>query len=185
MIYKEKVIGLVRHGETDWNTMRRMQGRENIPLNSAGIEQSYRLGQEIIKEGTTWDLIVSSPLIRADETARILQNALGHLEIITMEYFVEREFGAASGLTRSDVSKLYPDARIPGREDNDALLHRVQRGLDFLVNDLPQKNILLVTHGEVMRTIYRIIGIKHKIDKKPGNASIDIVHIDNHILLAE
>lgn len=55
---------------------------------------------------------------------------------------------------------------------------RVQQGLDFLINDIPQKNILLVTHGEVMRTIYRIIGIKHKTDKKPGNASIDIVRFD-------
>jgi len=175
MMQKEKIIGLVRHGETEWNTMRRMQGRENIPLNNAGIEQSYKLGQKIAKDGISWDVIVSSPLIRADETARILQNALGHIEIITMDCFVEREFGVASGLTRDEVELLYPERKIPGIEENEDLRIRVQQGMNYLVNNLHQKNILLVTHGEVIRMIYRINGIHHKSGLKPGNASIDVI----------
>lgn len=63
---------------------------------------------------------------------------------------------------------------------NAACKARVVDGLNYLFDSIAETRILLVTHGEVLRTIYRLVGQTHKVSQKPGNASIDVItlHLD-------
>ena len=65
-------IYLFRHGETDWNRQRRLQGQSDVPLNTFGIELAVKTAEALEQEGTFFDRAFSSPLSRALETARIL-----------------------------------------------------------------------------------------------------------------
>ncbi|HEU0163727.1 MAG TPA: histidine phosphatase family protein, partial [Thermomicrobiales bacterium] len=94
-------VYLVRHGETDWNRIRRYQGTTDIPLNATGEQQAAQLAaylgtHELAPEG---DAIVSSPLMRAFVTARAIGDALGITEILTDDDLMERAYGVAVGST--------------------------------------------------------------------------------------
>ena len=69
-------IYLFRHGETDWNKQRRLQGQSDVPLNAFGIELAEKTARALEQEGTVFDRAFSSPLSRALETARILSGGL-------------------------------------------------------------------------------------------------------------
>lgn len=88
-------ICLVRHGQTDWNFQEIIQGREDIPLNEVGKKQASQSAAALQAEA--WDVIISSPLIRAQETAKEIAEATGLQSILLDERFVERNFGEASG----------------------------------------------------------------------------------------
>src|SRR4029078_4907654 len=94
-------ICLVRHGQTDWNFQEIIQGREDIPLNEVGKKQASQSAAALQLD--TWDVIISSPLIRAQETAQMISNAVGIHSILLDERFVERNFGEASGKPVSTV----------------------------------------------------------------------------------
>ena len=69
-------ICLVRHGQTDWNFQEIIQGREDIPLNEVGKKQASQSAAALQAEA--WDIIISSPLIRAQETAKKMQRQLDY-----------------------------------------------------------------------------------------------------------
>ncbi|MTA30323.1 MAG: histidine phosphatase family protein, partial [Actinobacteria bacterium] len=69
------IIGLLRHGQTDWNVDMRLQGVSDIPLNDYGREQANTAAE--VLSSSTWEMIVSSPLSRALETANIVASKLG------------------------------------------------------------------------------------------------------------
>ena len=71
-------LTLVRHGETAWNAERRMQGRTDIPLNDRGLRQAELVAKRL--EGTQWDAIVSSPLVRVMGVSRAIAKAIGYPE---------------------------------------------------------------------------------------------------------
>ncbi|MDQ1526168.1 MAG: putative phosphatase, partial [Microbacteriaceae bacterium] len=115
---------LVRHGETDWNRERRIQGSTDIPLNATGREQARRTGRLLARRH--WDGIVSSPLSRASETARIIASEAGLPEPELLSGIVERSYGKAEGLTEAELSHLFPgDIRVPGRESREHVASRV------------------------------------------------------------
>ncbi|MGE7057422.1 histidine phosphatase family protein, partial [Paenibacillus glucanolyticus] len=74
------VIGLIRHVITDWNVQDRVQGRSDIPLNAEGRRQAESLAERI--KGDSWDVIITSPLIRARETAQIITEFIPTLNIL-------------------------------------------------------------------------------------------------------
>src|SRR5205807_6477394 len=98
---------LVRHGETDWNRDGRWQGHSDTRLNERGREQARELAGQI--DGV--DVIYSSDLARARETAEILAAELG-IEVHVDQRLRERGFGAWEGLTSTEI------------EDRDAESHR-------------------------------------------------------------
>ena len=106
-------ICLIRHGETDWNALGKLQGRTDIPLNETGKKQAKETGAFL--KGSDWDVIITSPLRRAKETAEIINQYLG-LEIIEMEDFIERNYGDAEGMPFEERMRLYPDKEYPNQE---------------------------------------------------------------------
>lgn len=113
---------LVRHGETEWNKKRIIQGVSDIPLNDTGRAQAASVGAILARH--SFDLIVSSPLSRALETATIIARRLGMPAPVVIEDLKERNYGEAEGSSGADLDQRYPPGvEVPGREPREAVIH--------------------------------------------------------------
>ncbi|MFM1952859.1 MAG: hypothetical protein RL187_68 [Actinomycetota bacterium] len=143
---------LVRHGETEWNRIRRIQGVSDIPLNDTGRAQAAAVGDILAKH--RFDLIVSSPLSRALETARIISRRLGMPLPLVVPELIERNYGDAEGQTRAELDSQYPPgSEIPGREERASVTARAVRTLQDLAVRHPDADILAVAHGGLIRSV--------------------------------
>lgn len=148
-------VCFVRHGETDWNATGRFQGQEDISLNDRGRDQARKSGAHL--RGERWDVLVSSPLSRAWETARIIGEQIGLDEIVPEPAFVERDYGRAAGLSAAEVTECFPDGVIPGTESREALRARCIPALEALARTYAGKRILVVAHGGVINALLAAI----------------------------
>lgn len=143
---------LVRHGETDWNLVGRIQGSTDIPLNETGRAQAQATGEKM--QGRRWDVIISSPLSRAMETASIIAKAVGLPEPTPIADIVERHYGEAEGMTGPELEAFYPnDTPVPGRETREAVKERVIAALHAIAKENLGKNVIVVAHGGVIRAV--------------------------------
>lgn len=144
-------ILIVRHGKTDWNIQKKLQGRVDIELNEIGKMQARETAQLLEKENI--DLIISSPLKRAIQTAEII-NESRNIPVVIDERIAERNFGVYEGrdVTIFDFNEFwsfkYPKD-FEGAETLDDFFERVYTFLDELKEKYKDKRILLVTHGGV------------------------------------
>jgi probable phosphoglycerate mutase len=143
---------LVRHGETEWNKARRIQGISDIPLNITGRSQAVALGDILAKH--TFDLMVSSPLSRAMETASIIAKRLDMPAALIVGDLIERNYGEAEGQSGHDLDQRYPAGTdIPGREPREDVTKRIVRVLADLAVRHPDADIIVVCHGAVIRSV--------------------------------
>ncbi|MDR4984480.1 histidine phosphatase family protein [Bacillus cereus] len=150
------VLCLVRHGETEWNVIGKLQGRENIELNKNGKQQAEKCGLYLREK--PWDIIISSPLSRAKQTAEIINTfMLMPINIIEMENFIERDYGTASGLTTEERTKMFPNRNYLNQEPREVLNARIITSLNIILKKYPESNVILVTHSAVINTILAII----------------------------
>lgn len=163
---------LLRHGETEWNLEKRIQGTQNVPLNESGRKQMEEIGEILFSQyKKPFDRMVVSPLQRTVESAHIC-NARLKLPIELREEFQERSFGILEGQTLEEIKQGYDihdveevqDARH-GIESMDSLRWRLEKGLGYLYKTYPQDQILLVTHGSIIKEIARQYGLKIGIIK--------------------
>ncbi len=153
-------IYLMRHGETDWNVLHRMQGRSDIPLNEHGLTQAKAAA--LAMRSIPFDRIFSSPLQRAIQTAHAVADGRG-LSIQIEPRITEMGFGTMEGLSLSEHPALRqsffgdPEHYIPseGAETYAQLDARCRSVLDQLLPSLEQthSNVLLVSHGALIRGI--------------------------------
>jgi uncharacterized phosphatase len=149
-------FALVRHGETDWNRERRIQGSTDIPLNETGRSQAAATGA--LLAGRQWSRIVASPLSRAAETAAIIAEAVGLGGPELDPALVERNYGDAEGLTGAELDALYPDgAAVPGRESREAVGERVVAALHRIAAAHPGEGVIIVAHGGVIRSVLEAV----------------------------
>lgn len=141
---------MIRHGETDWNYLGKLQGRTDIPLNKQGIIQAEECRQFL--KDSKWDLIVTSPLLRAKQTAEIINQDF-NIPLIEMTEFQERDYGNAEGMTINEREKAFPDKKYPNQEDRLSLSNRVMAGVKILNKNYRGCKILLVAHGAVINSI--------------------------------
>jgi broad specificity phosphatase PhoE len=151
-------VHFIRHGETDWNRERRIQGSTDVPLNDRGRAQALELAESLADRpiGAIW----SSDLRRALDTARPLAERLG-LEVRQTPALRERSFGVIEGRTDAEVAAelgharetfwLDADARHDGGESRREVYDRVARFLDELLADPPAEEIALVSSGGAIR----------------------------------
>ena len=150
-------ILLVRHGETDWNRDRRVQGHTDIPLNDEGRRQARALAAEL--DGEIVDTTYSSDLLRARETAEILCVERG-TQLVTLAALREKHFGTWEGLTDTEVLERFPDARERSigwgdAESTEEMSTRVLEAVRRIAADHDGQRVLVVTHGGPMRAILR------------------------------
>ncbi len=150
------LLYLVRHGETDWNLARRIQGSTDIPLNATGRAQAARAGALLARR--SWDGVASSPLSRAFETAQIIGREIGIDDIEVLDDIVERAYGDAEGLADHEISRRFPgDTVVPGRETREAVAARAVPSLVALAQRHPGSNLVVATHGGVIRTVLNAV----------------------------
>ncbi|WP_165064726.1 histidine phosphatase family protein [Marisediminicola senii] len=147
---------LVRHGETDWNVARRIQGITDIPLNETGRAQARRTGALLATR--EWDAVIASPLSRAYETARIIGERIGFPTPTVDSALVERFYGQAEGMDHRTLDAQYPPGvPVPGRETRAQVERRVLPALLGLGRERPGENVVVVTHGGVIRTVINAV----------------------------
>jgi broad specificity phosphatase PhoE len=150
-------ITAIRHGETDWNAAGKIQGKTDIPLNDNGREQAHNTAQLLKRHDI--DVIVSSPLKRAVETAETIADFLGiNDEVITDSRISERDFGDYEGLLIQEIDCLAlrrwtDNIPAPNGETIRDVAARVFECLDEVIERHEGHNILIVGHGHVLRTI--------------------------------
>lgn len=144
-------ICLIRHGETAWNREGKLQGREDIPLNDRGRDQAQKLADALA--AGSWDLLVSSPLRRAWETATIIAAHLGLPEPLPLPELMERDYGAASGLTKAEAARRFPDGIYPASETRADVRIRCWPVLEQVATSSAGGSVLAVTHGSVIKSV--------------------------------
>lgn len=148
-------IFLVRHGETDWNRERRVQGHADRPLNEVGREQAAALAAELA--GESIDAVYASDLVRARDTALAVASALG-LEVVPHAGLREKHFGTWEGLLDHEVLERYPQAATGPWGDGETtgqLAERVLAALHEIAARHPGETVLAVSHGGPLRAVLR------------------------------
>lgn len=151
-------ICLVRHAETIFNQLGKMQGKENIPLSDNGRNQAKNLKEKI--KNNNYDICFSSPLVRAVETAMILVG--DKVEIKIDERLTERYLGEFEGKFR-DVydAKKYWDYKLnsgdEGVEKVQDVFNRCRDFIEYLNDNYKGKNILVVSHNAPLKAIHHIL----------------------------
>jgi len=156
-------ICFIRHGETDWNVERRIQGQTDVPLNDTGHKQALAMAFNAAHH--EFHAIYSSDLLRAQDTAKMLAERRV-LEVQTMPQLRERHFGIFQGLTGAEGEQRHPEAyaRYKARdleydfetgESLNAFAARIEGAVDHLVRHHENQIIAAVTHGGVLDILYR------------------------------
>lgn len=175
------LVGLIRHGLTDWNALGKIQGRTDIPLNDEGRRQAARLADRLLKEPYHWDFLITSGLSRAEETGKILADRLGIPVYDPDSRLLERSFGQAEGLTAEERETLWGKewSRHEIGQEKDAEVQ--SRALSFmadLAERFDDKNVLVVSHGGLLAQLYTAF-YQDKHTERIGNLSLTLLEKDN------
>lgn len=142
---------IIRHGETDWNKKRLIQGTIDIPLNDEGKTQALSAHDALKNEKI--DAVFASPLIRTRQTADIVVGDK-NIPIIYDERIAERKFGIAEGMSIDDID--FEATWLPnkpplydGMETFEMLYGRISSFFDEIYEKYSDKTVLVVTHGGV------------------------------------
>lgn len=151
---------LLRHGQTLMSVERRYSGRSNAPLTTAGIQQAVAAGKHLAGAGL--DVIISSPLLRAVQTAQEVAAVTG-VPVITDDAFRETDFGAWEGLTFADVREGWPDEMAawmadpqvapPDGESFADVDVRVTGALRRMLAEREGQRVLIVSHVTPIKTL--------------------------------
>ncbi|XWS41948.1 hypothetical protein CRYUN_Cryun17cG0126100 [Craigia yunnanensis] len=186
--YAEIVV--VRHGETEWNADGRIQGHLDVELNEAGRQQAASVAERLSKEPRI-SVVYSSDLKRALVTAETIAARCGGLEVITDPDLRERNLGDLQGLVFREAAKLSPKAYkaflshrtvqdIPGGgESLDQLYHRCTSALQRIGRKHKGERVVVVSHGGVIRSLYKRACPEGKSVGKVLNTSVNIFQLSD------
>jgi len=157
---------LVRHGETDWNVERRLQGHTDIDLNQHGVAQAEQMAKALKKINLQFDVLYTSDLLRAAKTAKAIEDLFG-TSSITDQALRERHLGALQGLTMMDAPNREPELwaihlrrdlehDMRGGESIKQFAQRIHGALEKIRLQNLGKTILLVSHGGALDMMYRL-----------------------------
>ena len=158
---------VTRHGQTDWNVAKKVQGRTDIELNETGIQQAQIAREKLANEKI--DLIITSPLKRAKKTAEIIAEGR-NIPLFIDDAIAERCFGELEGKTRKDfdfdeVWDYKLNKHYKGAETVRDFQAKIQSFLTKIQKEYPSQTVLLVSHGGAVATIRKLLeGITEGID---------------------
>lgn len=180
------LLYLVRHGETDWNVQRRIQGASDTPLNEVGYHQARALVP--VLTGRLITAVYSSPLQRAMQTARLAAEALG-LEVQPAPGLAEMDQGELEGMEFAEIQRRYDgfldkwhkrpaEVRMPGGETMAELQERAWAEIEAMRRAHPLDTVAAFSHNLTIITVLcRILGV-HLNDFRrirQHNAALNII----------
>lgn len=153
-------LTLLRHGESEGNISGLLQGQSDYPLTSAGVDQAKGLALFWKASGMSFDLILSSPLLRASQTAEIIADSL-HVPIEFDPAWKERNFGHLQGTALQDIDPdidfFHPYQHIGGNGESQLDLYiRAGKALQKLLH-MPPGAYLVVSHGGILNRVMSVI----------------------------
>jgi broad specificity phosphatase PhoE len=154
-------IYLIRHGTTEWNREEIFRGRADCALNDTGRAEAQAVAAYF--QGVEIEKIYSSPLSRADETAKAIAAKRG-LPVIPNSAFIDLDFGEWQGLPLKEVREKYPDlyrvwrerpqdVTFPGGENLARVRARAWEGLLRVVQENREKTALIVSHRVITKVL--------------------------------
>jgi probable phosphoglycerate mutase len=174
------IIGLVRHGITDWNLEGKVQGHSDIPLNEEGRKQAQLLSQRM--KGESWDFIYCSDLGRASETAQLIGEIKG-VDVIMDKRLREVHCGLIEGTTEAERVKKwgYGWSKLDlGMESQQDVMARGVAFINDIVERHPDQRILVVSHfGLLGHTLKKLIP-HEDIGEHLDNTSVTILKKGEH-----
>ncbi len=153
---------ITRHGETEWNIQKRMQGWKNSNLTERGIANAKALGESL--KDVQFNRVYCSPLDRTRHTTELI---LGEreLEVVYEDNLREIHLGEFEGKNQEEANAIYPEFsshfwekphlyKAKSGEDFYQVRERVIKALEKIISENPSGNVLIVTHGVVLKTIH-------------------------------
>ena len=168
------ILYVVRHGQTEWNLEHRCQGISDIPLTEKGIKEAEEL-KELVS-GLGIDVVYSSPLSRAIETAKIITD--NQIPINVDDRIIERDWGMNEGmiideLDQVDCWDVILNTNVRGIERVQDLMDRVSSFIEDIKEKYPDGKVLVVAHSAVLRVIHYLLG------KIPEDGDLTRINIPN------
>lgn len=184
----------LRHGESAGNIARIAQGRADFPLTDQGRDQAARAGRWFAERHV--DLILSSPLLRASETAEIIARKARVSPVHEREELIEIDIGLISGLNWEEAAARHPEVMrqfhihswdgVPGAESSNVLYQRALAVWELILNHVANgtQNILAVTHSGLLQWIVKAsLGDRNWLPLFPmRNCSVFHFVLNNRIL---
>ena len=176
-----KNILLIRHGQSEWNKLNLFTGFKNIELSEQGIEEANKAGQNFKNLNIKFDIVFTSELKRAQETAKIILKNLdqwdhlyGEGKIITDIKLNERDYGDLTGLNKKETADKFGEEQVhkwrrgysdqpPNGESLEDVVRRVKIYFEESINPAIQSadnnNILIAAHGNSLRALLIVMNI--------------------------
>ena len=176
-----KNILLIRHGQSEWNKLNLFTGFKNIELSEQGIDEANKAGQNFKNLNIKFDIVFTSELKRAQETAKIILKNLdqwdhlyGEGKIITDIKLNERDYGDLTGLNKKETADKFGEEQVhkwrrgysdqpPNGESLEDVVRRVKIYFEESINPAIQsadnKNILIAAHGNSLRALLIVMNI--------------------------
>ena len=176
-----KNILLIRHGQSEWNKLNLFTGFKNIELSEQGVDEANKAGQNFKNLNIKFDIVFTSELKRAQETAKIILKNLdqwdhlyGEGKIITDIKLNERDYGDLTGLNKKETADKFGEEQVhkwrrgysdqpPNGESLEDVVRRVKIYFEDSINPAIQSadnnNILIAAHGNSLRALLIVMNI--------------------------
>jgi len=191
-------ILLIRHGETDWNRIRRFQGRSDLPLNQKGKDQAHALALALKDESLT--AIYSSPLIRTLETARLIKVFHPSIPLFEEEGLVEMNLGEFEGMEAQRWAAEYPDflrtwqetpasVTMPGGKSLQEVQTRAIGTLERITKLYPTESTLLLCSHNFVNLTMLCYALRVPLDRfrevRQETAALNVLYMQGQRLWAK
>lgn len=153
----------VRHGRTEWNKKRLLQGRTDNRLSAEGSFESTKAARRLQRMGH-WHAIYSSPLTRSVQTAQRIAEILGIARVHTVDNLIERDFGPAEGVRLGDFDTETLNELMRAEESDAAVQERALHAFRYIAERHRGNNVILVGHGALFRLgLSAALGYDHPV----------------------
>ncbi|WP_144510712.1 histidine phosphatase family protein [Bacillus sp. FJAT-22090] len=174
-------IGFVRHGVTAWNKEGRAQGSTDVPLDEEGIQMAERVADRL--EHEDWDVIYTSPLIRAKKTAEIIAEKLPTLDFHIDKRLGEIGGGIIEGTTEAERVAKWGFAWRKmelGFEPEDVIISRGMSFIEDVKTAHAGKRVLVVSHGGFIGRILHVLVPNDDFTRDLGNTSLTVIELQEN-----
>ena len=199
-----KNILLIRHGQSEWNKLNLFTGFKNIELSEQGIEEANKAGQNFKNLDIKFNIVFTSELKRAQETAKIILQNLDQWDFLNNEGKIisninlnERDYGDLTGLNKKETAEKFGEEQVhkwrrgysdqpPNGESLEDVVRRVTKYFEEVIKPAIQSdendNILIAAHGNSLRALLIVMNIyePHNINSVELSTGVPI-----HVILKD
>ena len=199
-----KNILLIRHGQSEWNKLNLFTGFKNIELSEQGIEEANKAGQNFKNLDIKFNIVFTSELKRAQETAKIILQNLDQWDFLNNEGKIisninlnERDYGDLTGLNKKETAEKFGEEQVhkwrrgysdqpPNGESLEDVVRRVKKYFEEVIQPSIQSNendnILIAAHGNSLRALLIVMNIyePHNINSVELSTGVPI-----HVILKD